>query len=322
MKKTFILPIIFFSMVSCVSNKQFKASQDDLSACKQENAEKEKNLNKAQIKIDNLQNDKEALEKRLSEIIADTVRQSKEAHQNKIALQSLRSQYDMLAKQMDSKHNENEIKGLLADLQKSQDKLQAREDALSKAEKDLKLSTEKLSEKEKKVEMLTRKISQQDSLMKALRQSVSSALKGYVGNGLEVENKNGKVYVSLDEKLLFNSGSWEVDEKGEVALRKISKLLAENKDIHVVIEGHTDDLAYRGNGYILDNWDLSVKRSTSIIRILLKEEGIDPARITASGRAEFVPIDNAKTKEARQKNRRTEIILSPNMDELMQTISE
>lgn len=306
---------------SCVSNKQFKSATDELASCKEENAEKAKALSKAQIEVKNLQTDKDALSKKLDEVIADTVRQSKEAHQNRLALQSLRSQYDMLAKQMDSQHNEGEIKGLLSDLQKAQDKLQAREDALSQAEKNLKTSTAQLSEKEKKVEMLTRKISQQDSIMKALRQSVSSALKGYVGNGLEVENKNGKVYVSLDEKLLFNSGSWEVDEKGEAALGKISKLLAENKDIHVVIEGHTDDLAYRGNGYILDNWDLSVKRSTSIIRILLKEPGIDPARITASGRAEFAPLDPSKTREARQKNRRTEIILSPNMDDLMQVIS-
>jgi len=96
--------------------------------------------------------------------------------------------------------------------------------------------------------------------------------------------------------------------------------LAENKDIHVVIEGHTDDVPFNGKGNVQDNWDLSTKRSTSIVRILLNNKEIAPARVTASGRAEFVPVDEAKTKEARQKNRRTEIILSPNMDELMKAI--
>lgn len=158
--------------------------------------------------------------------------------------------------------------------------------------------------------------------MKNLRKKVADALTGFEGKGLEVINKNGKVYVSLDEKLLFKSGKWDVDAKGVEALNNIAKFLAENKDIHVVIEGHTDDQALVNSiGNIEDNWDLSVKRATAIVKTILKNKNIDPARITASGRAEFVPLDNAKTKEARQKNRRTEIILSPNMDELMKVLS-
>jgi len=320
MKKVFYLFVIGFISYSCVSSKKLDAVQEKLSDCNKVTAEQAQALSDAQVRISNLQNDSTAMQKKMASVIADTVKQSKEFHQNRLALEALQNQYKQLNDQIGKSQSESEIKALLADLQRSQEKLQVREDALVKAEKDLQTSTLALSEKEKKVQSLSKKISDQDSLMKALRWKVANALKGYVGNGLEVVNKNGKVYVSMDEKLLFKSGSWDVDEKGAAALDKISKLLAENKDIHVVIEGHTDDVPFNGKGNVQDNWDLSTKRSTSIVRILLNNKEIAPARVTASGRAEFVPVDEAKTKEARQKNRRTEIILSPNMDELMKAI--
>lgn len=171
------------------------------------------------------------------------------------------------------------------------------------------------------MQKLTAMVNRQDSLMKNLKKKVSDALTNFEGKGLSVVNKNGRVYVSMDEKLLFKSGSYDVDSKGIQALNSIGDFLVENKDIHVVIEGHTDNVPYTGNGYLLDNWDLSVKRATAIVRALIGNKNIDPARITASGRAEYVPLDPADTKEARQKNRRTEIILSPNMDELMKALS-
>jgi len=320
MKKVFYLFVIALISSSCVSSKKLEAVQSKLDDCNKTSEEQASALNAAQIQISNLQNDTAAMQKMLASIIADTVKQSKEFHQNKIALESLQKMYKQLNDQIGNTKSESEIKALLGDLQRSQEKLQAREDALVKSEKDLQASTLALAEKEKKVQALSKKISDQDSIMKALRWKVATALKGYVGNGLEVVNKNGKVYVSMDEKLLFQSGSWDVDTKGVAALDKISKLLAENKDIHVVIEGHTDDVPFNGKGNVQDNWDLSTKRATAIVHILLNNKGIEPKRITASGRAEFVPIDTAKTKEARQKNRRTEIILSPNMDELLKAI--
>ncbi|MBP5457539.1 MAG: OmpA family protein [Paludibacteraceae bacterium] len=307
---------------SCATSKKLDAVQSKLDDCEKANTEASRDLSAAQIRISNLSSDSAAMQKRLDEIIADTVRQSKELHQTELQLSSLRSLYNQLNDQL-GKNNlqgEKEIKALLSDLQKSQEKLQVREDALLKAENDLQSSAKALAEKEKKVEYLSKKLTEQDSLMRNLRQKVATALKGFVGNGLEVINKNGKVYVSMDEKLLFQSGSWNVDEKGVAALDNISKLLAENKDLQVVIEGHTDDLPYRGYGNVDDNWDLSTKRATSIVRILLKNEGVDPSRVTASGRAEFVPIDTSGTREARQRNRRTEIIISPNVDEIMKIV--
>ncbi|MCQ2218615.1 MAG: OmpA family protein [Paludibacteraceae bacterium] len=324
MKKRNICYLLFAGLLatSCASTKKMESIQSQLDDCVKENNATSRDLTAAQVRISNLAADSSAMQKRLEEIIADTVRQSKELHQSELQLASLQSLYNQLNDQLGKSNSqgEKEIKALLSDLQKSQEKLQVREDALLKAENDLQTSAKALAEKEKKVEYLSKKINEQDSLMRGLRQKVATALKGYVGNGLEVVNKNGKVYVSMDEKLLFHSGSWEVDEKGVAALENISKLLADNKDLQVVIEGHTDDLPYRGYGNVDDNWDLSTKRATSIVRILLRNEGIAPSRVTASGRAEFVPIDTADTREARQRNRRTEIIISPNIDEIMKVI--
>ena len=179
-----------------------------------------------------------------------------------------------------------------------------------------------IDEKNLRLQELTQILDKKDMMMRELKNRVSKALTGFEGNGLTVTNKNGKIYVSLDEKLLFKSGKWDVDPKGVTALDNLAKLLAENPDVHVVIEGHTDNIPYAGSGQISDNWDLSVKRSTSIIRILLKNKAIDPIRITAAGRGEFLPVDSSNTSEARQKNRRTEIILSPNLDELMNLLSK
>ena len=315
MKKIFYCILLGGLVTSCVSQKKFDEISRQLDDCNQKNELTNKNLSDAQQKIADLDRNTAALKMEVDSLNAENATKSKLLHQNKLDQESLKKVNSQLADQLKNSRSEAEVKALLSDLQKIQDKLQAREDALLASEKSLK-------EKELKVKELSDIISKQDSLMKNLRKKVADALTGFEGKGLEVINKNGKVYVSLDEKLLFKSGKWDVDAKGVEALNNIAKFLAENKDIHVVIEGHTDDQALVNSiGNIEDNWDLSVKRATAIVKTILKNKNIDPARITASGRAEFVPLDNAKTKEARQKNRRTEIILSPNMDELMKVLS-
>ena len=156
--------------------------------------------------------------------------------------------------------------------------------------------------------------------MNALKDKVSKALLGFENNGLTITEKNGKVYVSLDESLLFASGSVNVDPKGVDALKKLAEVLGNNKDVNVLIEGHTDDVPLSGKGKIKDNWDLSVLRATSIVKILLTDSGIDAKRLTPAGRGEFLPLDIADTPEARTKNRRTEIILTPRLDELFEIL--
>jgi chemotaxis protein MotB len=135
--------------------------------------------------------------------------------------------------------------------------------------------------------------------------------------------KNGKVYVSLDEKLLFKSASWDIDANGKNALKNLSGVLEKNPDIQILIEGHTDNVPYNsGGGQIKDNWDLSVKRATTVVRVLLEGSKIDAKRLTASGRSQYLPVDDGNTVDARQKNRRTEIILTPDLSELYRLIDK
>jgi chemotaxis protein MotB len=172
-----------------------------------------------------------------------------------------------------------------------------------------------LSERSERIEQLEQLIANKEAAMKQLKDAVSNALANFEGNGLTVERKNGKVYVSMENKLLFSSGSWSVGAQGRKAVAQLAKVLNKNKDIEVLIEGHTDNVPYQSNGAIKDNWDLSTKRATAIVRILTNN-GVQPNRVTAAGRGAFFPVASNATKEGRAKNRRIEIILAPNLDKI------
>ena len=292
---------------SCVPKKKYTELSEELDDCYKAKQAQNSALAANRQTIDDLESNRASLQKTIDALAKDTLNKGKSLAQNKIDLDNLKKLNKKLADQLKNSRSESEVKQLLDQLSSMQNKLQSREDSLSA--------------KEKEMASLTAMLARQDSMMKSLKKKVSDALTNFEGKGLSVINKNGKVYVSMDNKLLFSSGSWEVGKNGLEALESIGDFLAQNKDIHVVVEGHTDNVPYTGNGYIIDNWDLSVKRATAIVRALIGNKDIDPARITASGRAEFVPLDPADTKEAKAKNRRTEIILSPNMDELMKLIS-
>lgn len=193
-----------------------------------------------------------------------------------------------------TKSSSEEIKSLLTQLEKAE---------------------EDLFERESKLRELQSLIKQRDSSMNALRERVEQSLLGFKDSGLEIEVKNGKVYVKMSNQLLFKSGSTVIDQRGRDALSQLAMVLSQQTDISIMIEGHTDNKPIN-NARIADNWDLSVLRSTEVARILTIENGIDPKRITASGRSQFMPTDEADTQEARANNRRTEIILSPKLDEL------
>lgn len=220
-----------------------------------------------------------------------------------------------------------EITTLLAELQTLQRSLQEREDRVKAAEKTLKenqaLLTDaqrELAEKQESLIKLQKALDDQKNAVEALRQTVVNALKGYTNNGLTIEERNGKVYVSMDEKLLFESGSYTLGEKGKAALKDLGDVLAANPSINIMVEGHTDNVPLRGANQIKDNWDLSVMRATAVTKIILNNPNISPKRVTAAGRGEFLPIDAANTTEARQKNRRTEIILTPDLDKLLELL--
>jgi len=181
------------------------------------------------------------------------------------------------------------------------------------------LQTE-LGKRDQRLKELESALNRKDQAVLALKQKVRNALTGFEGNGLSISTRNGKVYVSMEEKLLFQSGSYQVDQRGVKALDQLAEVLAQNKDINVMIEGHTDNVPYHGSGALKDNWDLSVKRATSIVRIIVRNKSIVPQRLTVAGRSKYVPVKSNSTAEGRSKNRRTEIILTPKLDELFKIL--
>jgi chemotaxis protein MotB len=179
-----------------------------------------------------------------------------------------------------------------------------------------------LKAREAKVNELEAMIKSKDQAANDLKKKLQDALLGFEGKGLTITQKNGKIYVSMDESLLFASGKTNVQPKGVEALKSVAKVLEQNADINVMVEGHTDDVPMNGAGEIKDNWDLSVMRATSVTKIMLNSAKIDAKRITSAGRGEYFPLDPAKTPEARKKNRRTEIILTPKLDELLKVLGD
>ncbi len=173
-----------------------------------------------------------------------------------------------------------------------------------------------LAEREAKVRELQALIARKDSIVGALKNKIVNALAAYPKDELSVSVENGKVYVSLAEKLLFQSGRTDVDSRGQKALKSLAEVLSKNPDIGITIEGHTDSIPIKTPRFE-DNWDLSVLRATSIIRILMKNQ-VEPTQITAAGRGPYFPIDENSTPEGRARNRRTEIILTPKLDELFE----
>jgi len=171
----------------------------------------------------------------------------------------------------------------------------------------------------KEVEGILRK---RDEATNALKDKLQKALLGFQQSGLTVDIRNGKVYVSLTDKLLFPSGSIVIDARGKMALEQLAAVLNKEPDINIAVEGHTDDKRVVNLGQIKDNWDLSVMRATSVCRFLTEVQKVDPHRLTATGKSEYQPIDPANTDESRSKNRRIEIVLTPKLDELYNLISK
>lgn len=191
--------------------------------------------------------------------------------------------------------------------------LDAKSKELAKKEKSLQEKDQKLRE----LQSLTQK---QDSILNYLNNTVKNALLGFKSDEFAVEMKNGKVYVSLSDKLLFKSGQATVEDKGKDAIKKLSEVLNKNPDIDIAIEGHTDNIPIKTAVY-KDNWDLSVARSTNIVRMICDEFAVDPKRVIASGKGEYFPVATNETPEGRAKNRRTEIVLSPKLEELFKLLS-
>jgi len=211
-----------------------------------------------------------------------------------------------------------ELQNSYTNLEKhSEESLQAEAARLAQSQAELDLKSQRVQE-------LEGILAANDKQMKALRDNLSQALNAFEGRGLTIEQKNGKVYVSMENKLLFKSGSWAVNDEGREAVVELAKVLAINPDISVLIEGHTDNdkvLSNLGDG-VQNNWDLSTKRALAIVSILSENTAIDKKNLTAAGRSEYAPLMSNTSTEGKAKNRRIEVILTPNLDKINEMLNQ
>ena len=324
-----VIPAVLLLFISsCVPERQFNELQSKEKQCREE-ADSLRNENR-DLRSANAEftTRNEKLSKDVQTLANDTMQMGTAMSRLNGLYGELNKSYDrLIANQEKMLAGSNaETKKLISQLQNTQEDLQKKEDTLAKTARELNEKENYLNDlnstlrdRENKITELQGAINRKDSAVSALRNVVSNALLGFKENGLTVSVKNGKVYVSLEERLLFQSGSTVVDKKGEEALKQLAKVLEKNPDINVLIEGHTDNVPI-ASGPIKDNWDLSVMRATSVVRIMTENVKVNPSRLTAAGRSEFLPIDKASTADARRKNRRTEIILTPKLEELFKAL--
>jgi chemotaxis protein MotB len=332
---------MFFN--ACVPTRQFQELKGKNEATVHERDSLKSKNEDLTVQNTEMDAELEELKRRMETLAIDKSSLKDSAHFYKKQYKVFKTMYDDLstASEQSQKGRDEETRKLLAELQVTKEELQIQEDELRILENSLLAKQTELEERDvilialdstlnqKRLEIedqnrrlieLENILHSKDSAVLALKSKITDALLGFENKGLTIQQRNGKVYVTMDEKLLFKSGQWDVDPNGQKAIKQIAKVLEQNKDINIVVEGHTDDVPMRGSGDVVDNWDLSVKRATSIVKILLQNSSMDPNRVSAAGRGPFMPVDPAKTPEARAKNRRTEIILTPKLDELFQIL--
>lgn len=317
-KKIALLLITGITLTSCVSAKVFKDLESKYAKLRKENRNLSSDLSEAQKALETYTNDYNATKAELDVTTARYEQMQREYASAKANLENLQASYDALEANSSASIAENAQKNreLLAELEQKQKDLAANKAALDTERKRLEKLQQDLAERSARVDELESVIAAKDASMRALKEAISKALTDFEGKGLTVEQRDGKVYVSLENKLLFASGSWTVGSNGRTAVKQLGTVLGDNPDIAVLIEGHTDNVPYGGSGNLKGNWDLSAKRATAIVNILRENNSIDPKNLTAAGRGEFAPVAPNDTAENKAKNRRIEVILTPKLDEV------
>lgn len=317
MKLKWLLIMLVFA--SCVSTKKYKAlasakvdSENKLNAKYRECESYTETLQKT---IFELEAQRTALDKKIRDMMDSIAQYKFQIAENDAFIRSLGEKLD------------EQTKKLALEIEMKNKTLQAKElelnNALAKAELErtrMQVMREELQKTSDRVRNLEAELSRKDSAVKALKEAVADALKGFDNLDIKVENRNGRVYVSLSEKLLFKSGSIAVDPKGEDALIKLAGALSKQPDVQVMVEGHTDNKPMNGDK-IKDNWDLSVLRATSIVRILVDKGKLNGKNVLATGRGETMPVATNDTADGRTKNRRTEIILTPRLEKILDILN-
>jgi chemotaxis protein MotB len=317
-KKISIFFVLSTIMTGCVSKKVFNDLENKYADLKKE-VRKVSDENEELMKAKNtLELDKSNLQKEYDQLKAERDKLQADYTAVNNNLKTLQSSYNALEKNSDEalQSNMNKNRELLAKLDAKEKALVAEQGRLNKLKADF-------EERSKRVAELEAMMSSKENAMKKLKETLSKALNGFEGKGLTVQQKDGKVYVSMENKLLFNSGSYAVSPEGKKAVVEVGKVLAVNPEISVLIEGHTDNDKFTGTvGGVENNWDLSTKRATAIVNIFGENKTINKQNLTAAGRGEFAPLMSNETTEGKAKNRRIEIILTPKLDEISKMLNE
>lgn len=312
MKKIALTLATVILVCGCVSTRKYNKTLKESEDCNQKLSESLMKQTELSAKMSSLQEEMNVKDSLLNEKSKLNERLSSE-------LENANNQNSELNKQLLVSNNKvNEIlKDKGSNLQELNNELNKKELELNQKERNLDSLRVEFSENQNQMKKLKQELSLKDKQLKQIQTKLKDALLGFKDKGLSIETKNGKVYVSMEEKLLFPSGSWQVSNEGMKALQEIAVVLSNNPDIDIMVEGHTDNVPFVGKNQIKDNWDLSVMRATSITKILLDNTGISANRIIPCGRSEYMPINDNKTPEHRAKNRRSEIILTPKVNELL-----
>jgi chemotaxis protein MotB len=316
-KRILFTTVTLIFITSCVSPKVYKDLEGKYATLKKVNrqlSDENETLLSAKNKAENSLKE---LQANYDKTLAQRDKLQSDYNALKSSYDNLTASYDALEKNSSEAIAENIQKNreLLAQLEAKEQALATENARLKKLEKDLKNRSQQVAE-------LENLIAAKDAAMTALKNAISKALTDFEGKGLTIEQRNGKVYVSMENKLLFKSGSWAVGSQGRQAVQQLGKVLGDNPDIAVLIEGHTDNVPYKGNAQLSGNWDLSTKRATAIVNILRENTAINPENLTAAGRGEYAAIATNETAEGKAKNRRIEVILTPKLDEITKLLND
>ena len=314
MQKLSLFIIIIGLTASCVvPKKQF----DELLA---EKVKMEADMLDMQTEMSALSNKKDSLEVELETATIDKEAIKKELSTTTSNLNNLKAEHDKLQTYYNNALNNSGR--MTRDMKEQHERLQAMQLTLDEATYNNQKLGDSLIIREAKVEELERIVAESQRAIGELKNNLNAALLDFGSSDLTIEQRNGKIYVSLSEQLLFKSSSIQIDPKGQKALQQLASVLKSTPDIDILIEGHTDNVPISGNSkYLQDNWDLSVLRATSIVKILVKS-GVSPDALTPAGRGQYLPIATNDTPEHKAKNRRIEIIITPDLYKLFAILEQ
>lgn len=300
--------------------KEWNMTKQELAEMKDENAELQRQNQALNTDVTDLNNLRMAHESTI-----DSLRRALENKQHQFDTTMENYVQQLTGKTRDLNKAQNLLAVRTKELNDKEAAFRAKESSFLNKQTELQMQAAELEKRQAELEAAEKhakaELAAKQRELEQVRNAVTNALVGFKDKGMNVETRDGKVYVSMESKLMFPSASWTVSQEGQMAIKGLAKVLEENPDLNIMVEGHTDNDAYKGNTAVKDNWDLSVMRATSIVKMLLQYgKKIDPARIEACGHGEFAPKADNSTAAGKAQNRRTEIILTPNLGELLKAV--